>query len=145
MCAIIKKFIWEPFKASPVTCLVRLITAGFLGYVLYDGIDKVSFEPGYRLISPGIFFVVTMLYLILRVLGLWPYDSIYYSKQYRKRHGNYEYIKQIVFDVIMFFCGLQYCYYFFKSNTLPIWVYFFLAVVFGVGLVLLCERFNKKE
>ena len=43
MCAIIKKFIWEPFKASPVTCLVRLITAGFLGYVLYDGIGKISF------------------------------------------------------------------------------------------------------
>lgn len=141
MCAIIKKFIWEPFKASPVTCLVRLITAGFLGYVLYDGIDKVSFESGRARRA----FVIVMLYMILRVLGLWPYDSICSSKQYREQHGNYEYIKQIVFDVLMFFWGLQYCYYFFKSNTLPIWVYFFLAVVFGVGLVLLCERFNKKE
>lgn len=141
MCAIIKKFIWEPFKASPVTCLVRLITAGFLGYVLYDGIDKVSFESSRARLT----FVIVMLFVILRVLGLWPYDSICSSKQYREQHGNYEYIKQIVFDVLMFFWGLQYCYYFFKSNTLPIWVYFFLAVVFGVGLVLLCERFNKKE
>ena len=124
MYAIIKKFIWEPFKASPVTCLVRLITAGFLGYVLYDGIDK---SGGAR---RG--FVIVMLYMILRVLGLSPYDSILSSKQ-------------IVCDVLTFFCGLQICYYFFKSNTLPIWVYFFLAVVFGVGLVLLCERFNKKE
>ena len=145
MCAIIKKFIWEPFKASPVTCLVRLITAGFLGYVLYDGIGKISFERGNAHHSPGSYFVFVMLYMILRVLGLWPYDSICSSKQYREQHGNYEYIKQIVFDVIMFFWGLQYCYYFFKSNTLPIWVYFFLVVVFGVGLVLLCERFNKKE
>lgn len=141
MCAIIKKFIWEPFKVSPVTCLVRLITAGFLGYVLYDGIDKVSFESSRARLT----FVIVMLFVILRVLGLWPYDSICSSKQYREQHGNYEYIKQIVFDVLMFFWGLQYCYYFFKSNTLPIWVYFFLAVVFGVGLVLLCERFNKKE
>lgn len=141
MCAIIKKFIWEPFKVSPVTCLVRLITAGFLGYVLYDGIDKVSFESSRARLT----FVIVMLFVILRVLGLWPYDSICSSKQYREQHGNYEYIKQIVFDVLMFFWGLQYCYYFLKSNTLPIWVYFFLAVVFGVGLVLLCERFNKKE
>lgn len=130
MCAIIKKFIWEPFKASPVTCLVRLITAGFLGYVLYVGIDKVFFESG----GARRGFVIVMLYMILRVLGLWPYDSNSILSS-----------KQIVCDVLTFFCGLQFCYYFFKSNTLPIWVYFFLAVVFGVGLVLLCERFNKKE
>lgn len=130
MCAIIKKFIWEPFKASPVTCLVRLITAGFLGYVLYDGIDKVFFESG----GARRGFVIVMLYMILRVLGLWPYDSDSILSS-----------KQIVCDVLTFFLGLQFCYYFFKSNTLPIWVYFFLAVVFGVGLVLLCERFNNKK
>jgi hypothetical protein len=96
---------------------------------LYDGIDKVFFESG----GARRGFVIVMLYMILRVLGLWPNDSILLSS------------KQTVCDVLTFFWGLQFCYYFFKSNTLPIWVYFFLAVVFGVGLVLLCERFNKKE
>ena len=97
---------------------------------LYNGIDKVFFESG----GARRGFVIVMLYMILRVLGLWTYDSDSILSS-----------KQIVCDVLVFFWGLQFCYYFFKSNTLPIWVYFFLTVVFGVGLVLLCERFNKKE